>query len=291
MRTQAVKMLTIGLLLGFLGTLQAGAYEEMAAVTNGGVIVGTVKFDGPVPKPKEIKIKKEKLDPKDIETCGLHKEPKLSEALIVSSGNKGIKNVVVSLVDIKKGKKIGEGFKKIGKGFWLPESIDEKKRENPNEKERKKPASATGKRAWINQNGCEFDPHIMVIPAGSRIEILNNDGIVHNVHAIGLNNPGFNRQQPGSKQRLITKKKDFEFAGKMPLKCDIHSWMSAWIIVAEHPYYALSSAKGEFKITDVPPGTYKLQFWQETLGEQIKEVTVKAGAETKMDIEFKPRAE
>ena len=60
MRTQAVKILTIGLLLGFLGTLQVGAYEKIA-VTNGGVIVGTVKFDGPVPKPGEIKIKKEKI--------------------------------------------------------------------------------------------------------------------------------------------------------------------------------------------------------------------------------------
>ncbi len=276
MRTQAVKVLTIGLLLSFLGTLQAGAYEEIA-VTNGGVIVGTVKFAGSVPKPKEIKINKEKLAPKDVEVC-LHEGPKLSKALIVSPDNKGIKNVVVSLVDIKKGKKIGERF-------WLMESIDKK-----NEKKREKPEKATGKRAWIDQNGCRFDPHILVILAGSRIEILNSDGIVHNVHAIGLENPGFNRQQPGSKLRLVTKKKDFEFAGRMPLKCDIHSWMSAWIIVAEHPYYALTNAKGEFKIEDVPPGTYKLQFWQETLGDQTKEVTVEAGAEKKVGIEFKPKA-
>ena len=59
--------------------------------------------------------------------------------------------------------------------------------------------------------------------------------------------------------------------------------MEAWIVVAEHPYYAVSDEKGEFKLTDVPPGTYTLHLWHESLGELEQQVTVRANAEARAD--------
>ncbi len=65
--------------------------------------------------------------------------------------------------------------------------------------------------------------------------------------------------------------------------------MNAWLVVAEHPYYALTDASGSFKITAVPPGTYTIQLWHETLGQQTRKVTVKAGEQTKAAFELKKK--
>jgi hypothetical protein len=78
----------------------------------------------------------------------------------------------------------------------------------------------------------------------------------------------------------------FEEAERIALRCDMHRWMKSWIIVAANPYIAVTGKEGTFKITDVPPGSYTLSFWQETLGEQKKQVTVKADEETKVDCTF-----
>jgi hypothetical protein len=70
--------------------------------------------------------------------------------------------------------------------------------------------------------------------------------------------------------------------------CDVHSWMEAWIVVTEHPYCVASDEKGAFELTDVPPGTYTLRLWHESLGEAEQQVTVKPNAESR--VEFTLRA-
>ncbi len=216
---------------------QARAYEG-GEVKDGGAISGKVTFAGTPPARKEVPVTKDK------EVCG--KEKHLSWDLIVGP-TKGIENVVVRLVDIKKGKK------------W------------PSTK------------PTLDQNGCVYKPHVVVMPAGGELDILNSDGILHNIHTYSTANPPFNKAQPKFKKVLTEK---FAKPEMIQAKCDAHAWMSGWIVVSEHPYVAVSDEKGEFTLKDVPPGQYKLEVWQETLGKTVKDVSVKAKEETKVNVEL-----
>ena len=119
---------------------------------------------------------------------------------------------------------------------------------------------------------------------------MNDDGIAHNLHTLSEENPSFNRLQPGMKKRMITKKNDLLIPEIIPIKCDLHGWMKAWIIVADHPHHAISDQEGSFQISGIPPGAYTVQFWHETLGIVSREVTVETGADTKVSVAFKAGA-
>ena len=119
---------------------------------------------------------------------------------------------------------------------------------------------------------------------------MNDDGIAHNLHTLSVENPSFNRLQPGIKKRMITKKNDLVIPEIIRIKCDRHGWMKAWIIVADHPHHAISDQEGSFQISGIPPGTYTVQFWHETLGIASREVTVETGADTKVSVAFKAGA-
>ncbi len=77
--------------------------------------------------------------------------------------------------------------------------------------------------------------------------------------------------------------KKFEFSETVKMTCDVHKWMNAWVIVQDNPYYAVTDKNGGFQIENVPPGTYTVQVWQESLGNAKQEVAVKSGEETKAD--------
>ena len=185
---------------------------------------------------------------KDVNVCAV--DEKFSEELVVSAEG-GIQNVFVQVLGAK-----GE--------VVIP-------KERPS----------------VVQKGCQFIPHIQVIPAGSRVNIMNEDGIAHNLHTLSEKNPAFNRLQPGVKKRMITRKNDLLIPEIIPLKCDLHGWMQAWIVVTDHPYHAISDPEGSFQISGIPPGTYTVQFWHETLGLQSQEVTVEAGADTGVSVALK----
>ncbi len=180
---------------------------------------------------------------KDLSVCAVHE--KFEEELIVSATG-GLQNVFVQVLG-------AEGEFPIQK-----------------------------KRPSLVQRGCLFIPHVQVIPAGSRVNIMNEDGIAHNLHTLSVENPSFNRLQPGVKKRMITKKADLVIPEIIPLKCDLHGWMNAWIIVADHPYHAISDQEGSFQISGIPAGTYSVEFWHETLGKQSQKVTVQPGADPKI---------
>ncbi len=90
--------------------------------------------------------------------------------------------------------------------------------------------------------------------------------------------------QPGFMKKMNAK---FDQPEIVKATCDAHAWMQGWIVVAEHPYYAVTGSDGSFKLTNVPAGSYKLRVWHETLGEVTKEVTTKPGEETKVSFELK----
>jgi len=139
------------------------------------------------------------------------------------------------------------------------------------------------KKPALDQKGCEFQPHVLLVPAGAEVDILNSDGILHNIHTFSTANPPFNISQPKFK-KVITAK--FDKPEIVKVKCDVHGWMSGWIVVMDHPWYAVTDGKGAFKLENVPAGKHKVEVWHETLGKVTKEVEVKAGAEVKVAFEL-----
>ncbi|UJS16124.1 MAG: carboxypeptidase regulatory-like domain-containing protein [Candidatus Jettenia sp.] len=216
---------------------KAPAYQEVE-VADGGVIVGTVKFDGDIPAVKALKIDK------DEQTCG--HDNKQSEELVINGESKGIKNVVVSLVDIAAGKK----------------------------------AEVTT--AVLDQKECLFIPHVLAVSIGSSVDLLNSDNVMHNLHSWSIKNPGFNEGVSGGGK--MTKK--FDIPEMVKITCDVHKWMSAFIVVKANPYFAVTDENGSFKIENVPAGSYKIEAWQEKLGKKTSDVAVKSKEEAVVDFTF-----
>jgi len=125
----------------------------------------------------------------------------------------------------------------------------------------------------LDQMHCEFSPHVLLIPKGSKLEIRNSESVVHNVRAFDESAlMQFNLPSP-IKGYLI--KKQFDKAGHYIVRCGIHKWMHAQLIVQEHPFYALTNDSGYFKISGIPEGNYILKIWHESLGEKTIPVNSK----------------
>jgi plastocyanin len=126
----------------------------------------------------------------------------------------------------------------------------------------------------LDQKQCVFVPRVVVVPVGGTVEFLNSDRLLHNLHsASGGDNPTFNRTQPKGRAIPIA----FRRPEIIRIDCDLHPWMRAWVVVAEHPFYALTNDKGEFALENVPPGTYTLQVWHESMAAMRKDVAVSDG--------------
>ena len=145
------------------------------------------------------------------------------------------------------------------------------------------PAAALPPKVEMDQEKCVFIPHVVIVPAGGTVDFLNSDRLLHNIHTTPKINPAINRTQP--KDRTIPFK--FEKAEIVRINCDLHSWMQAWVVVAAHPYYALTGADGRFSFDDLPPGQYKLQVWHERLGTVPASVTVTDRQPAAVTIEMK----
>ncbi len=122
----------------------------------------------------------------------------------------------------------------------------------------------------MDQKGCVFVPRVLVVPVGGTVDFLNSDRLLHNLHSVSKENPEFNRTQPRNRTIPIT----FTKPEVVTITCDLHSWMKSWVVVAEHPFYAVTDASGAFRIPNVPPGKYRVRMWQESLGQTTRDVTV-----------------
>lgn len=122
----------------------------------------------------------------------------------------------------------------------------------------------------FDQINCEFAPHVLLLPQGAALSILNSEAMLHNVRAFNEDTEMlFNDAMPKKGQVL---KKRFNEPGRIILRCGIHHWMHAIAVVQEHPFYAITDSNGHFKIEGIPEGTYTLSVWHETLGELKTEV-------------------
>lgn len=151
-----------------------------------------------------------------------------------------------------------------------------------------KPMDSLGTEFVLDQKVCAYNPHILIVPVNRQISILNSDGILHNIHTYCKLNPPMNIAQPRFKKKLNMRLNEAE---KVQVRCDVHGWMSAWLIVAEHAYYTVTDSAGKFSLRGVPPGTYTLNIWQELLGEKSVQMTVKAGEESELNFVFEEKQE
>lgn len=132
----------------------------------------------------------------------------------------------------------------------------------------------------IRQEHESFSPRVVAITQGSTVDFPNFDPFFHNVFSLsGTGSFDLGRYQEGKSRSRV-----FPKAGIVKVYCHIHSQMSATIVVLDHPYFATPEADGQFKLTNVPPGTYTLVGWHERVGEQKASITVAAGRATHADI-------
>ena len=144
-------------------------------------------------------------------------------------------------------------------------------------------APAQPEKVEMDQNGCEFIPRVVLVPAGGTVDFLNSDRLLHNIHATPKLNASFNRTQPKSRTIPIT----FDKPEIVRINCDLHSWMTGWVVVAAHPFYAITGADGVFAFDNLPPGQYKLQVWHERLGMSAANVTVGDQQAARVTVEMK----
>ena len=138
----------------------------------------------------------------------------------------------------------------------------------------------------LDQKGCRFRPHVVVVPKDQPLRILNSDGVLHNVHLYAKKNEPFNRSMPGNVQQMDV---IFDYSERIRVGCDVHKWMSGWIVVAKHPYYAVTGKDGSFRFEDVPAGSYTVEIWHEKLGKKQAEVTVPPAGETTVEFVLKQK--
>ncbi len=136
----------------------------------------------------------------------------------------------------------------------------------------------------LDQNGCQYKPHVMGIMVGQTYKILNSDGVLHNVHTLPKINPAFNRAMPPTLKEATTtfNKEEAIFH----IKCDVHPWMSAYVAVFTHPFFSVTSTDGKYTISGLDPGTYTITAWHERLGTQTATVTVGASDSKTQNFKF-----
>ncbi len=138
----------------------------------------------------------------------------------------------------------------------------------------------------LDQKGCQYSPHVFGVMVGQPLEVVNSDPTLHNIHAMPRINREFNQGQPSPGMSFRHTFSTGEVL--VPIKCDVHGWMSAQGAVLEHPFFAVSGKDGSFTITGLPAGTYTLEAVHELLGTQTLEVTVSAREARTADFSFTP---
>jgi plastocyanin len=143
--------------------------------------------------------------------------------------------------------------------------------------------ATSGDRPEIDQDGCIYIPHVVGVQAGQAVTFRNSDGLLHNIKAQPTNNRTFNISQPTN----MTSTQTFSQPEIMiPVQCDVHGWMTMFIGVTNHPYFAVTGEDGSFTLDNVPPGTYTLEAWHERYGVTTQQVTIDPNGAATVTFEF-----
>ena len=213
---------------------ESGGPAAMPDLDNGGTITGKVTFDGTPPKMAVLDVSANPVCAKAHASAPLR-----SEEVVVNSGGT-LKNVFV----------------------WVSAGLPDKTWQVP--------ATAV----TIDQNGCEYMPHVIALMAGQNLEIKNSDPTNHNIHPQPTVNQEFNESQaPGTPSIMKTFPRQEIM---MPVKCNVHNWMRSYINVVSHPFFAVTGDDGTYTIKGLPPGTYTIEIRHEKYPAQQMQVTVGA---------------
>jgi plastocyanin len=135
----------------------------------------------------------------------------------------------------------------------------------------------------FEQKGCQYTPHVLGIQVGQELEIVNGDPTLHNVHSLSKENAQFNVAQPKQGMKLTKK---FDKPEVFKVKCEVHTWMSAYIGVFSHPYFAVTADDGSFRLKNLPAGDYTIEAWHEKYGTQTMKVKVAASGGATADFKY-----
>ncbi len=228
--------------------------ETQATVTpykstgNEGTLTGVVNFVGTPPEPKTISMGADAV-------CESSNSNAVAEDVIVKDG--ALQNVFVYVKDGK--------------------TADNK---NINSLGFDAPAQAQ----VLDQQGCQYVPHVVGVQVKQKLSVTNSDATSHNINLQAAKNEKSNPSQgPGAPpfERTFARPETL-----IPVKCNQHPWMKAYIGVLSHPFFAVSGADGKFEIKGLPPGTYTVVAWHEKFKqEQTQSITV--GAKETKEATFK----
>lgn len=138
----------------------------------------------------------------------------------------------------------------------------------------------------LEQKGCRFVPHVTLVGKGLDLRFRNSDRIVYSLRTVSRANPSIDiALTPSQPEKTIR----FERPEIFEIRCSVHHWMNGWIVVADHPYYAVTNDEGNYRFTDVPAGDYYLALWHEKFGLKTKRIRVREGEETRIDFRLMER--
>jgi len=209
----------------------AAAGGQKVDAATAGDVKGSVSLEGTAPKNEPIKMSADQYCVKE------NKSPQFQETFEVAGDGKALANVFVYVKD--------------GLGNYVYD-----------------PPSGP---ATIDQKNCRYHPHVFGMRVGQKLEIVNSDVTLHNIHALPKANKEFNTGQP------VPMKTAHVFDARevmVPFKCDVNGWMNAYVGVLDHPYFAVTDKDGKFELKSLPPGTYTIEAWHEKLGATTLKVTL-----------------
>jgi len=230
---------------------------QVIKLINKGWIKGRVTHSNP-------KLEMPKLEvTRDVQSCGA--EPRKIQAVSLSADG-GLQNSVVYLKDIS-----------AGKSFTI-----------------------RGEPPVLKQNHCDFEPHVQIVPSMSSIKIENNDSLLHSVHAFYFPYGSKFVLYPSSVTypaktlfniaMVAQRKESFQQLGEQGIVkfiCEAgHYWMTAYVIVMSHPYFAQVDDDGNYTLQDVPPGKYTLVCWHEYFGTKEQTIVVKENQPVQADFVY-----
>lgn len=191
------------------------------------------------------------VDPvtRDQATCGTS-----APGAVITAGSNDLSNAVVWVADIKTGK---------------PLPIE--------------------RRTEVSSSDCQLDPRVQAVVKGTTVNVFNDDKLLHRLVFVRAGThdtltvmPFFNVGQVVPSERLAKQ------AGIVEIRCTIHPWTHGYVLVFDHPYFAVTDTDGKFTIDSLPPGTYRLMVWHEGLDKPIeKQLTVSAGGQQTVDVAVK----
>ncbi|MDA1052018.1 MAG: methylamine utilization protein [Planctomycetota bacterium] len=247
--------------------LAVSLFSSALSAAEWGDLKLTFVYDGAVPAPQPISVTK------DPQFCG--KFDLVDEELVVNKENKGIANIVAYMYTR------GDSAPPIHPDY----------------------AAQAEAKFSLDNNSCRFEPHVVLLTTTQTLVLKNSDGVGHNTNYAGFRNPAFNDVIPpgGTLEKKLTVGGE-----RAKVSCGIHPWMSAYVVVHDTPYGAVSDQNGELLIKNVPVGTWTFQLWHGGSGGYVAdvkqngkattwakgrlEVTIKPGMNDLGEIKYKPKA-